>query len=53
MLWSIDSCQKEYPLTIVTWLYRGRVQLNLNGIVLKNMGYVSNTIVCAIYIVTV
>ena len=23
MLWSIDSCQKGYPLTIVTWLYRG------------------------------
>ena len=23
MLWSIDSCQKGYPRTIVTWLYRG------------------------------
>ena len=22
MLWSIDSCQKRYPLTSVTWLYR-------------------------------
>ena len=23
MLWSIDSCQKNYPLTSVTWLYYG------------------------------
>ena len=23
MLWSIDSCRKEYPLTSVMWLYRG------------------------------
>ena len=23
MLWSIDSCQNRYPLTSVTWLYRG------------------------------
>ena len=27
MLWSIDSCQKGYPLTSVTWLYRSSVQL--------------------------
>ena len=23
MLWSIDSCQNRYPLTSVTWMYRG------------------------------
>ena len=23
MLWSIDSCQKRYPLTSITWPYRG------------------------------
>ena len=23
MLWSIDSCQTEYPLTSITWPYAG------------------------------
>ena len=23
MLWSIDTCQKRYPLTIIAWQYRG------------------------------
>ena len=23
ILWSIESCQKRYPLTSITWLYRG------------------------------